>query len=271
MKKSILPLLLGLFFSTSAYADENCYLVKEGNKTLLEEGNCNISYSPCSTFKLALSLMGYNEGILIDETHPEVPFKEGYEDWLEVWKQPHTPQSFMKNSVVWYSQFIVREMGEDKFHDYIKKFNYGNQATSKLKAFEEKPLWISNALEITPQGQIDFLTKLVTNRLPVSQKAHEMTKNIAYLETFPNGWKLYGKTGMGNQFTPDHTAQTELQQGWFVGWVEKDNRKIIFASHRTDDQKHERSVSFRIKTDMIEKLKEITDDTNSQIKSDKRL
>lgn len=258
MKKLILPLLTGLLFSTPAFADDNCYLVKEGDKILLEEGNCKISFPPCSTFKIALSLMGYNEGILIDETHPEIPFKEGYEDWLEVWKQPHTPQSFMKNSVVWYSQFIVREMGEDKLHAYIQKFNYGNKVTTKLKGFEDKPLWISNALEITPQGQIDFLTKLVNHQLPVSQKAVDMTQNITYLETFDNGWKLHGKTGMGNQFTPDRKAQTEFQQGWFVGWTQKGDRKIIFASHRTDDQKHEKPTSMRVKADMIEKLKQIT-------------
>lgn len=264
MKKLILPIFLGLFISTSALADENCYLVKEGDKTILEEGNCNISYSPCSTFKLALSLMGYNEGILIDENHPEVPFKEGYDDRLEVWKQPHTPQSFMKNSVVWYSQYIVREMGEDKFHTYIKKFTYGNQVITKLKGFEDKHLWISNALEITPQGQIDFLTKLANNKLPVNPKSHEMTKNIAYLETFPNGWKLYGKTGTGNQFTPDRTAQTELKHGWFVGWVEKGDRKMIFASHRTDDKKYDRPASFRIKEDMIEKMKQITKNIDNE-------
>ncbi|MDJ1304798.1 MAG: hypothetical protein MRQ09_00950 [Candidatus Midichloria sp.] len=57
--------------------------------------------------------MGYNEGVLIDETHPELPFKEGYVDWIKVWKQHHTPATWIKNSCLWYSQFITqKKIGE---------------------------------------------------------------------------------------------------------------------------------------------------------------
>ncbi|WP_343230978.1 hypothetical protein [Rickettsia peacockii] len=30
--------------------------------------------------------MGYDDGFLIDETHPKLPVKAGYADYLEVWK-----------------------------------------------------------------------------------------------------------------------------------------------------------------------------------------
>ncbi|WP_410525695.1 penicillin-binding transpeptidase domain-containing protein [Rickettsia endosymbiont of Ixodes pacificus] len=50
--------------------------------------NCESRYAPCSTFKIAISLMGYDYGFLIDETHPKLPFKEGYADYLEVGNNP---------------------------------------------------------------------------------------------------------------------------------------------------------------------------------------
>ncbi|UZW38578.1 penicillin-binding transpeptidase domain-containing protein [Rickettsia conorii] len=88
-------------------------------KIIKQAGNCKSRYAPCSTFKIAVSLMGYDDGFLIDETHPKLPFKEGYADYLEVWKQPQTPKDWMKNSCVWYSQIITKELGIEKFRDYV--------------------------------------------------------------------------------------------------------------------------------------------------------
>ncbi|WP_231289986.1 penicillin-binding transpeptidase domain-containing protein [Rickettsia australis] len=45
---------------------------------------------------------------------------------LEVWKQPHTPKDWMKNSCLWYSQIITKELGIEKFRDYVTQFDYGN-------------------------------------------------------------------------------------------------------------------------------------------------
>lgn len=63
------------------YAD--CFLAMEEATVIKKEGNCDVRYSPCSTFKILLSLMGYEEGFLIDELHPELPFKEEYISYIE--------------------------------------------------------------------------------------------------------------------------------------------------------------------------------------------
>ncbi|AFC70333.1 putative beta-lactamase [Rickettsia amblyommatis str. GAT-30V] len=59
-------------------------------------------------FKIAISLMGYDDGFLIDETHPKLPFKEGYADYLEVWKQSQTPKDWMKNSVFGILRLLLK-------------------------------------------------------------------------------------------------------------------------------------------------------------------
>jgi beta-lactamase class D len=81
-----------------------------------------------------------------------------------------------------------------------------------------------------------------------------MTKKILFREELSGGWMMYGKTGNGNLLNPDRTANSDLQQGWFVGWIEKNGRKIIFASHLADDKKQDLPASFRIRDEMRNKL-----------------
>lgn len=58
----------------------NAFWLKRMIKLSNKEGDCASRYAPCSTFKIAISLMGYEEGLLVDKTHPKLPFKEGYVD-----------------------------------------------------------------------------------------------------------------------------------------------------------------------------------------------
>ena len=67
--------------------------------------------------------MGYNEGALIDETQPELPFKEGYVDWIKVWKQHHTPATWIKKVVFGIHNLLLKKIEEKKFCEYVKKFN----------------------------------------------------------------------------------------------------------------------------------------------------
>jgi len=256
MQKITLFLCLGLLFCGQVLADDKCFIATENNKVIKQEGNCKLRYAPCSTFKIAISLMAYNEGLLIDETHPELPFKKGYTDWLDRWKQPHNPTLWMKNSCVWYSQFLTRKLGMTKFKEYVKKFNYGNQNVSGDKGKNNglTNSWLSSSLEISPDEQMVFLENLIANKLPVSILAHEMTKNILFVEELPGGWKLFGKTGNGSQISKDKSQQLDLQQGWFIGWVQKNEQIIIFINHITDDSKQGIYASLRAKEEAKEKL-----------------
>ncbi|WP_375332929.1 MULTISPECIES: class D beta-lactamase [unclassified Candidatus Tisiphia] len=256
MKKLIFYLSIGLLFNTSSLADTKCFLVKENDKIIKQEGDCASRYAPCSTFKIAISLMGYEEGLLVDETHPELPFKEGYVDWLDRWKQPHNPTTWMQNSCVWYSQVLTQKLGMSKFKDYVIKFNYGNQNVSGDKGKNNglTNSWLSSSLEISPEEQVVFLQSLIDNKLPISLKSHEMTKNILFVEELPSGWRLYGKTGNGSQLNKNRTKKLDLQQGWFVGWIQKDNRTIVFVNHITDDSKQDTYASLRAKAEAKEKL-----------------
>lgn len=237
-----------LFFGTSVHAKE-CFLVKEKDKVLKKEGDCQSAYAPQSTFKIPLSLMGFDSGVLLNESTPSFSFKAEYSPGINVCKGDHDARTWMRDSCVWFSQVLTSKLGLEKFRKYVNAFNYGNKDTSgdpgKNNALSNA--WLNSSIQITPEGQIQFLQKLIDNQLPVSAKAIEMTRKIIFLQELPGGWKLYGKTGNGRY-------KGKLQQGWFVGWIEKNNRKLVFAHHIADESKQSTYASFRSKNEAIMKL-----------------
>jgi beta-lactamase class D len=255
MKKISIVLGMALFYYVNTWAQGSCFLAYEGQTLLLQEGKeCNQRYAPQSTFKIALSLMGFDSGILKDALHPEWPYKKGYELYLNTWKYPHNPHSWIRDSCVWYSQVLTQQLGMKRFKYYVEVFNYGNHDVSGDKGKNNglTHAWLSSSLAISPKEQIQFLQGVVKKKLPLSQKAFTMTKEILYIQELAGGWKLYGKTGNGRLLTEDKSRKLVLQQGWFVGWIEKGNRVISFASHITDSKEKATFASFRVKNDSFE-------------------
>jgi beta-lactamase class D len=179
--------------------------------------------------------MGFDAGILIDETTPEWEFKDEYQALLpcmfDMWKSPYNPTLWIKNSSVWYSQLITQNLGMRKFKDYVEKFEYGNK---DLSGTIDRPngltqAWLSSSLQISANEQIAVLEKLLDEKFPVTKKAHDITKTILFSQDLENDWKLYGKTGTGNMLNKDGTRNNNHQIGWYIGWVTNDKRTIIFA------------------------------------------
>jgi beta-lactamase class D len=253
--------ILGLFCAglgqQQAIADDLSFILQENGTTLRHEGDCTTPYSPCSSFKIPLGVMGFDNGNLVNEENPELPFEEGYPDYLSVWKNPHTPRLWLKNSCVWFSQVLTGKLGIEKFKDYVERFDYGNKDISgdlnKNNGLTNS--WLSSSLEISPEEQIKFLQNLVDNKLPASIESQEMTKKILFLQELENGWQLYGKTGSGSQLNAQR-QKMELQHGWFVGWIQKDSRTIVFATHITDHKKQDSYAGPRAKDKAIGLLSE---------------
>lgn len=256
----LILILCGLVFTTDiSYA---CFIAKENEKVLQIEGDCERRYSPMSTFKVPLSLMGFDSGILIDEINPIWHFKAGYVDWRDSWKKDQTPKSWMKESCVWYSQVLTKELGMEKFQDYVTKFDYGNKDLSGDKGQNNglTNSWLSSSLQISSLEQVAFLQKMLDGKLPIKPHAIAMTRNILFVQELKDGWKLYGKTGMGSLINSDGTKNPDLYHGWFIGWIEKGDRRIIFSNHIEDDKKEEIFASLRAKSEVKERLMIIIDE-----------
>ncbi|MDX1924734.1 MAG: class D beta-lactamase [Rickettsiaceae bacterium] len=255
MKKVILLLCYIMLSAGVAFAAESCFIAKENGKVLQIEGDCATRYAPQSTFKIALSLIGFDSGLLKDETHPLWSLPDGQDPYINVCKEDHDPRTWMRDSCLWYSRILTNKLGMEKFQDYVTKFSYGNMDLSGDKGQNNglTQAWLSSSLKISPEGQVDFLQKVVDRKLPISSRGYNKTKKIMFIQEMAGGWKLYGKTGNGAQFDKDGN-KTDLQHGWFTGYIEKDNRRIVFASHIADKEKQSTFASFRARNEALNKL-----------------
>jgi len=199
-------------------------------KTLVREGQCDRRVTPASTFKVAISLMGYDSGILVDERTPLLPFRQGYVDWLPEWRKATDPAAWMTQSVVWYSQQVTTRLGGERFQSYLDRFDYGNRDASGNPGKNDglTRAWLGSSLRISPDEQAVFLRKLVNRTLPVSGKAVDLTASLMRYPRLRNGWELYAKTGTGSE-------PGALPHGWLVGWTSDGKRTVVFARLVQDD------------------------------------
>lgn len=244
--KIIILLYLAALWTGQALASEACFVAKENDKILVSEGDCNKQYTPQSTFKIALSLIGFDSLILKNEFEPNWSLPKGIDPYINICKKDHSPKTWMRDSCLWYSQILTTKLGMQKFQDYVIEFSYGNMDISGglTKA------WVSSSLKISPVEQTIFLQKIVDRKFPINSKSYDQTKKIMFIQELPAGWRLYGKTGNGQMIGKNQ----DLQHGWFVGYIEKENRHIVFANHIVDTKKQNIFASFRARNDTLTRL-----------------
>ncbi len=249
MKTMILIICCFISHINLVLASEICFVTKENNEIIQKEGDCNKPYPPQSTFKIALSIIGFDSGILKSESNPSWSLPPKTDPYINVCNGNHNPRTWIRDSCLWYSRILTTKLGIEKFQDYVTKFSYGNMDLSGGVA----DAWVSSSLKISPEEQTHFLQKLIDRKFPISQKSYEQTKKIMFIQEMPGGWNLYGKTGNGILLDINGN-KTEFQHGWFVGYIEKENRRIVFATHIVDTEKQNTYASFRARNEALIKL-----------------
>lgn len=229
----------------------------DSGKILLQEGNCRDRVTPASTFKIALSLIGFDSGFLQDAHTPSLPYRAGDVDWGgEAWRQPTDATRWMTYSVVWFSQRITHALGAPRVQKYLNNFNYGNTDISgdpgKNNGLDRA--WIGSSLKISPLEQIAFLQKLVRRELPVSAHAYDMTQQVVQTNTLDNGWTVHGKTGTAFPHHADGSNDEVRAHGWFVGWITKGQRTLVFVRLTQREQKETTSAGIQTRDAFLREL-----------------
>lgn len=237
MKYFALLLLLACSTSRNFVNKDVCFLIydlkEEKFLTRYNGSNCNVELPAASTFKIPLSLMAFDSGVLKDE---KTEFKwNGQKYFLDSWNKDQTAASWMKESVVWVSQEITPNLGIQKIQKYLADFKYGNQNMSGgIKTAWLTPAPITgevkeNSLKISGYQQVEFLAKFWNGKLPVSAHATEMTKKILVHETNPPHRFLDGKTGSG--FID---AEQTKRLGWYVAHLAVGLKNYIVVTNFVD-------------------------------------
>ncbi|RUV27690.1 MULTISPECIES: class D beta-lactamase [unclassified Mesorhizobium] len=234
--------------------DVECTLILDAasGETLYRQGVCDQRFSPASTFKVPLSLIGYDAGILIDVHTPAWDYKPEF-NAVKRDQKTVDPTIWEKDSVLWFSQEITRRLGSERFAGYVSKFDYGNTDVSGDAGKNDglTRSWVNSSLKISPVEQVNFLRRLLARKLPVSDKAYAMTEAI--LPTFQaGGWTVQGKTGTTGLRNDADKVNRSL--GWFVGWAQSDGRKIVFARLVVDTKRSDTPKGLRTRAMFMKEL-----------------
>ena len=166
-------------------------------------------YVPASTYKIPHSLFALDAGVVRDEF--QIIKWDGKVRSYPAWNADQNLRSAMRHSAVWVYQQFADDIGDAREHEYMKKINYGNAATSG-----QDPFWVKGDLAISAVEQITFLETLYQNKLPFQEIHQRLVKDIMIVDA-NRDWILRAKSGWSGDI------------GWWVGWVECSTGPVFFA------------------------------------------
>lgn len=244
---------------------KGCFTMRELGKNAKDDvfelggEECAERTLPASTFKIPNAIIALDSGVLKDEN---VVMKwDGEKRWREQWNRDHALPTSMWYSVVWFYQRIAKDVGAERYRKYLADFHYGNGDPSG----DVTKFWLNGILQISPREELAFLQTMYENQLPASPRAVETVKKILelrgeaknhvretlpFVDQIPDDVVLSGKTGSA---WPDNKplGPTDVV-GWFVGSVEKDGRRWVFASRlRSNDEKKIGPAAAKVAYDIL--------------------
>ena len=216
---------------------KGCFLLYNMKKKIFDkvigEENCRERFVACSTFKIPLAVMAFDSDVLNDEN--QTLKWDGKKGFLESHNQDHNAKTWIRDSVVWFSQRLTPLLGMKKIKNYLHVFHYGNEDFSAglAEAWLVSPGKKSPALKISAYEQVEFMKNLWTDHLPVSKRAMQITRDISFLELSPHGFKLSGKTG-SNYYDHNYDQDKRVSLGWFISHLEKGEQEYIAVANFSD-------------------------------------
>lgn len=181
---------------------------------------CMRPLPPCSTFKIANSLIGIDEGVIRPE---EVIKWDGKPLALKSWETDANLETAFKRSMVPWFQRVARQIGPETYVQQLKAMDYGSRDPSG----PVDQFWLGpeagGGLTISTRQQTDFLNRFYTGRLSDNSLTTATVAKIMIDETRGSS-VMSGKTG-----TCSSLADGSRSVGWWVGRLQSPDRDLVFA------------------------------------------
>lgn len=191
--------------------------LNSGKRVQIGGARTRLRLAPCSTYKIPHALIGLETGILSGPDH-SFPY-DGKKRMLEVWERDHSLRTAMAYSVVPIFKDLAVKIGSEQMLKWLKTLEYGNcDISSGLTSF-----WLGESLKISVEEQINFLTRLLEKKLPVSEKTIAAINEITLLEKTEND-EYHGKTGSSYK-------NGKWLLGWWIGWLNRGEDRYLFAAN----------------------------------------
>ena len=197
------------------------------------------AYVPASTFKILNALIALQHGKTTDS---EIFKWDGRKRSFAVWERDFTLAEAMQASVVPVYQTLARRIGLELMQKEVSRVAFGNQNIGQ----QIDQFWLTGPLKITAEQQAKFVYDLATEQLAFDRSVQKQVKHMLYVEGRGRS-KLYAKSGWGMDVEP--------QVGWYSGWVEQPNGKIIaFAFNLHMHPQDNASQRKQLTLDVLDKL-----------------
>lgn len=167
---------------------------------------------PASTFKIPNAMIALESNVLVSDT--SVIKWDGKERAFDTWEKDLTLRDAFQVSCVPCFQEIARKIGVERMQTYLGKLHYNNMEVNKNTIDN---FWLQGASQISAFEQIDFLKRFYTKQLPILTSTYNTMLKVFKIEE-NNNYILSGKTGW-----------SDTNNGWFVGFIEKQNKVYYIA------------------------------------------
>ena len=186
------------------------YDLKRDKYTYYNQAQAQQAFPPGATFKLFLSLVGFETGNIKSEGI-------GIDQIKTTWNHEHVAKDPYANSSVHYYDELTRKIGKQEIKTWMDKTPYGNaDTTGGIPGF-----WQTGGLKISSDEQIAFMRNLYEHKLPFSPVNMDKVKGMMTIKDTA-GYSLKGKTGWAEEDNEDI--------GWFVGYIETKDDTFFFAN-----------------------------------------
>ncbi|MGE3848108.1 MAG: class D beta-lactamase [Gammaproteobacteria bacterium] len=187
---------------------------RTGELTGHNEARASTRFVPASTFKIANTLIGLDQGAVNDVN--EVVGFGGQPQPVTEWERDMSLREAIAMSNVAIYQALARRVGLKEMALAVERLDYGNRQIGRVV----DRFWLDGPLMISAVEQVAFLARLAERRLPVSDRAQGLTQEILLMDK-GDDWGLWAKSGWQN--FPNEGV------GWWVGWVSAGGVNYPFA------------------------------------------
>lgn len=172
-------------------------------------------FLPASTFKIPNAIIALETSVVKSDT--SLLKWDGKERDFDSWERDLTLREAFQASCVPCFQEIARKIGSSQMKTYLNKLHYSDM---DVTAENIDSFWLKGNSRISSFEQINFLERFLSKKLPILNSTRESMLKIFSIEE-NNIYKLSGKTGW--------SYNEKDNNGWFVGFLEKDNKTYFFA------------------------------------------
>jgi beta-lactamase class D len=237
----------------AAPASHECAAVQALDRSapfVSDAAECALKTAPASTFKVPHALIALETGVVTDPA-ALVPW-DGTKYPNAVWEQPHSLDSAMKWSALWFYQRTAGLIGRERMQAALRRLRYGSDSYEG----EQTSFWLNGDLAVSPMEQLDFMSRLVRYQLPAERRHVDAVKAAFAMPdgviTNASGTHPFALTWTGPLVVRAKTGNATVageRVSWVVGHVESGTRGYVFVARvRGSDFSNQAGAELALRT-----------------------